>query len=467
MGQSSSKEEDEIITVAEQGIQGIAGKDMKEWGEWTDADKQNFLTSIKTDEKFKTDVKDKLSTDESFRTMIATVAKGDNEFVKKLTELLLADTSFKTDVGKSVNDDVFKNTISTQVVQAYNSNDDFKSSVQTFLAGNAPFQSSVGTKVSSDSGFKVSIINDLKKDTVFTSSIKGAIGLTGQQGPIGLTGPQGPKGNDSTVAGPQGSVGPIGLTGPQGPKGNDSTVAGPQGSVGPIGLTGPQGGVGPQGPKGNDGTLPNDIRSRSIGRPTGDTDWFRLFGTPGVGTAVYHGFSLGEGGGLRVGDWRSVPAGEIQVTDRLLVDNRDILAELDYIKRNYVRKGGKYKLTERKFGRLLTNPGAILGVGDQNTQGNVEASWIIDDSPASFTNDFPDNQQIDNFNGVASRGKDGETFSTGCAWGGGYVTYGTPTKMYRKKLPLGQNSLVVDNKTMGGDPAPGETKTWAAQHSCV
>jgi hypothetical protein len=442
MGQSSSKEEDEIITVAEQGIQGIAGKDMKEWGEWTDADKQNFLTSIKTDEKFKTDVKDKLSTDESFRTMIATVAKGDNEFVKKLTELLLADTSFKTDVGKSVNDDVFKNTISTQVVQAYNSNDDFKSSVQTFLAGNAPFQSSVGTKVSSDSGFKVSIINDLKKDTVFTSSIKGAIGLTGQQGPIGLTGPQGPKGNDSTVAGPQGSVGPIGLTGPQG-------------------------GVGPQGPKGNDGTLPNDIRSRSIGRPTGDTDWFRLFGTPGVGTAVYHGFSLGEGGGLRVGDWRSVPAGEIQVTDRLLVDNRDILAELDYIKRNYVRKGGKYKLTERKFGRLLTNPGAILGVGDQNTQGNVEASWIIDDSPASFTNDFPDNQQIDNFNGVASRGKDGETFSTGCAWGGGYVTYGTPTKMYRKKLPLGQNSLVVDNKTMGGDPAPGETKTWAAQHSCV
>jgi hypothetical protein len=42
----------------------------------------------------------------------------------------------------------------------------------------------------------------------------------------------------------------------------------------------------------------------------------------------------------------------------------------------------EYKLSERKFGRLLTNPGAIIGVGEQNTQANQEASWTITDSPA-------------------------------------------------------------------------------------
>lgn len=52
----------------------------------------------------------------------------------------------------------------------------------------------------------------------------------------------------------------------------------------------------------------SDVRSHSIGRENGD--WFRLFGTPNAGTAVYNGMSINDGGGLNVGEWKRVGRGE-------------------------------------------------------------------------------------------------------------------------------------------------------------
>ena len=51
--------------------------------------------------------------------------------------------------------------------------------------------------------------------------------------------------------------------------------------------------------------------------PLAGQDWMRIYGTPGSGTALYNGLSIGADGGrgLNVGDWRSdVPAGAIRAT---------------------------------------------------------------------------------------------------------------------------------------------------------
>jgi hypothetical protein len=68
-------------------------------------------------------------------------------------------------------------------------------------------------------------------------------------------------------------------------------------------------GSGAQGPQ-----LP-DPRMNSIGRDDGD--WFRIYGTPGNGTALHNGMAINHNGGLAVGSWSRPPTGDIEATGNI------------------------------------------------------------------------------------------------------------------------------------------------------
>ncbi len=63
-----------------------------------------------------------------------------------------------------------------------------------------------------------------------------------------------------------------------------------------------------------------DINTNSIGRNTGDIDWFRInvnnaTNPKSMGTALYQGVAISQGGGLSVGEWKKVPEGQVYVRD--------------------------------------------------------------------------------------------------------------------------------------------------------
>jgi hypothetical protein len=188
-----------------------------------------------------------------------------------------------------------------------------------------------------------------------------------KDGPFNIKGPKG-----DSIIGPKGDsiIGPKGdsITGP---KGSDSTIPGPPG---------------------RDSALANGIPSGpgmyAIYDPTCNNDEVFRGVTGGAVNGICRGntnFINHQGGGA-IGGFRFLnftngTKNIVMETDglgNLLVKGRDILKELD----NCVKKDGKYKITERRYGRLLTNPGGVLGVGEQNTAGNQEASWTFSDSPA-------------------------------------------------------------------------------------
>lgn len=149
---------------------------------------------------------------------------------------------------------------------------------------------------------------------------KGDKGDKGDQGPLGPQGIQGIKGDQ----GEQGIRGDIGIQGNKGDKGDQGTqgiqgIQGPQGNKGDIGIQGNMGDKGDQGPLGPQGVGYNlDTRLNSIGRDNGD--WFRIFGTPGAGTALYNGLSINDNRGLSVGEWRTdIPVGEIKTTGKICI----------------------------------------------------------------------------------------------------------------------------------------------------
>lgn len=62
----------------------------------------------------------------------------------------------------------------------------------------------------------------------------------------------------------------------------------------------------------------------SIGRATGDNDWFRInvqnaSNPQSAGTAVHQGLAVKDGGGLSVGEWRKMPEGQAYVRDAVKV----------------------------------------------------------------------------------------------------------------------------------------------------
>ena len=67
-----------------------------------------------------------------------------------------------------------------------------------------------------------------------------------------------------------------------------------------------------------------DTYAPSIGRSTGDNDWFRInyanaANNNSSGTAVYQGLAVNQGGGLAVGSWSKVPEGQVNIRDALKV----------------------------------------------------------------------------------------------------------------------------------------------------
>lgn len=63
-----------------------------------------------------------------------------------------------------------------------------------------------------------------------------------------------------------------------------------------------------------DANFTGNTRMSSVGRDSGD--WFRIYGTPANGTAVYNGMSINDNGGLCVGGWDKVPQGELRVKNK-------------------------------------------------------------------------------------------------------------------------------------------------------
>ncbi len=262
---------------------------------------------------------------------------------------------------------------------------------------------------------------------------QGQSGPQGPMGPMGPSGPQGPKGDrgetgaPSSVPGPQGPAGPIGQTGPQG-------ATGPQGPQGPKGADGevtnaalttrlttqtmwcadgnlctiPTGKHGIQlnppagdswtqvsvgrghvfrngdsrtddgGPKtmtirNDDGDLRIMASTKKISIPN---DTYLQFGEgfnreQSAGQIGYGRHDGGQGGTLNiVGAGTNATSRTVRIWDRLIVNGRDILAELDQC----VRRDREYNIVNKRRDSQLRHENDDINSNSHVFMGNKDWS---------------------------------------------------------------------------------------------